>query len=95
MSLSAHGKSTSTVEVTHVSGNGIWVLAGDRELFLPFESFPWFKEQPISSILNVQEVSAGHFHWPEMDVDLTLEIIEHPERFPHIAKTTVQGHGRQ
>ena len=32
------------------------------------------------------EVSPGHFYWPDLDIDLTEEIIEHPERFPLVAK---------
>ncbi|MEN8180825.1 MAG: integron cassette protein, partial [Pseudomonadota bacterium] len=32
--------------------------------------------------------SPGHYYWPEIDVDLTKEIIEHPERFPLSAKIT-------
>jgi hypothetical protein len=46
------------------------------------EDFPWFKDQPVKLILNVEEPSPGHFHWPDIDVDLTAEMIEHPERFP-------------
>jgi len=38
----------------------------------------------------VKEVSPGHFHWPELDIDLTQEIIEHPERFPLSDKSTWQ-----
>ena len=52
---------------------------------MPYDNFPWFKEQPVSVILNVEEQSPGHFYWPELDVDLTEEIIEHPERFPNVA----------
>jgi hypothetical protein len=29
----------------------------------------------------------GHFHWPDLDVDLSLQIIRNPERFPLKAKT--------
>jgi hypothetical protein len=36
--------------------------------------------------LNVEEPRHGHFFWPELDVDLTEEIIEHPDRFPLTAK---------
>lgn len=85
MSLSTPGNATSTVEVTNVSAHGIWLLAHDRELFMPYEVFPWFKDQPVRAIINVQEQNPGHFYWPELDVDLTTEIIEHPERFPNIA----------
>ncbi len=69
-------------EVTHVSSHGIWLLASDREHFLPYEHFPWFKEASISQVLAVEEPAPGHFYWPELDVDLSVEIIEHPERFP-------------
>ena len=82
MNLLAHGKNTSAVEVTNVSAHGVWLLVHNKELFMPDEHFPWFEDQPIKKILNVEEQSPGHFYWPEIDVDLTEEIIEHPERFP-------------
>jgi hypothetical protein len=28
----------------------------------------------------------GHYHWPDLDVDLTLAIIRNPGRFPLTAK---------
>ena len=52
---------------------------------MSYEDFPWFENYPIRSVLNVQEVSPGHFYWPDIDVDLTEEIIEHPECFPLVA----------
>ncbi|NOX19677.1 MAG: DUF2442 domain-containing protein [Nitrospirae bacterium] len=81
------GRNGLKVEVTNISSHGIWLLAGDKELFLSYEDFPWFKDVSINKILNVQEISPGHFYWPDLDIDLTLEIIEHPERFPLKAKT--------
>ena len=79
------GKRTSAVEVTNVSSQGLWLLAGGRELFLPYDKFPWFGDATVKQILNVQEPSPGHFHWPDLDVDLGIESIEHPERFPLLA----------
>lgn len=76
------GKNTASVEVSHISGNGVWLLTDDRELFMSYENFPWFKDAPIGKILNVEETRPGHFYWPDLDVDLTPEIIEHPEQFP-------------
>ena len=88
MSSLMHGNSTSAVEVTHISIHGIWLLAHDKELFIPYEDFPWFKNQTVQSIMNVEEQSPGHFYWPDIDVDLTEEIIEHPDHFPLKAKST-------
>ncbi len=82
MNSLTHGKSTSAVEVTNVSAHGVWLLAHGQELFMSYEDFPWLKEQPIEAVLNVEEQSPGHFYWPVIEVDLTREIIEHPERFP-------------
>ena len=82
MSSKTLGKNIASVEVTHISGNGVWLLTGDRELFMSYDNFPWFKDAPVGKILNVEEPRSGHFYWPDLDVDLTDEIIEHPEQFP-------------
>ena len=86
MSSSGPGTIGSEVEVTNISAHGIWLLIRNRELFMSYDDFPWFKDQPVSSISKVEEHSPGHFHWPDIDVDLTVEMIAHPERFPLKAK---------
>ena len=78
----ALGKNTATVEVTHISGKGVWLLAQDREMFMSYADFPWFKDATVEKILNVREPHGGHYYWPDLDVDLTDEIIEHPEKYP-------------
>jgi hypothetical protein len=40
----------------------------------------------VAAILKVEEPRQGHFYWPDLDVDLTEEIIGHPERYPLVAK---------
>lgn len=87
MSSSELGEHTSAVEITNVSSHGIWMLVRGEELFLPYAEFPWFREQPLSAVLNVEEPTENHFHWPEIDVDLSREIIDHPERYPNKAKS--------
>jgi len=84
----ALGSSTSEPEVTHISRHGFWLLLADKELFLPFSEFPWFKEAPVSAILNVEWPQPHHLYWPNLDVDLTVESIEHPERFPLVARSS-------
>jgi hypothetical protein len=69
-----------------VSSHGVWLLAHGKELFMSYQDFPWFKDASISQVLHVEEPSPGHFHWPDLDIDLTEEIIEQPERFPLKAK---------
>ena len=85
--LLKHGRNTLETEVTNISNHGLWILAGDKELFLPYEQFPWFKDKTINDITKVESFGEGHLYWENLDVDLSLEMIEHPERFPLQART--------
>ena len=76
------GIGTSSVEVTNVSPHGVWLLTPEEELFLSYENFPWLKDVPLRHILNVQEPTPGHYYWPDLDVDVGMETIRLPERFP-------------
>jgi hypothetical protein len=80
------GKRTSDVEITNVSKHGFWLLIGAKERFVPFEQFPWFRDAPIGHLLNVELPSAHHLYWPDLDVDIAVESLDHPDRFPLIGK---------
>jgi hypothetical protein len=80
------GKSTSVAEVTNISANGFWLLVDERELFVPFKQFPWFRGATIRQILHVQRPHKHHLHWPDLDVDLAVDSVEHPERYPLVSK---------
>jgi hypothetical protein len=54
-------------------------------MFLSYEDFPWFKDVPLGKILNVEEPVSNHFYWPDLDIDLSLDIIQNPERFPLVS----------
>lgn len=76
------GANTSPAEVTNISAHGLWLYVNGREHFLSYEANPWFKTATVAQILNVQLLHGHHLHWPDLDVDLEIEALEHPERFP-------------
>ena len=80
------GRHTSAVEITNVSVHGFWLLIEDKEHFVSFDQFPWFRDAAIGQFVNVELPSAHHLYWPDLDVDLAVESIEHPERFPLVSK---------
>lgn len=88
MTSAALGASTSQVEVTNISQHGFWLLLGDEELFLPFSEFPWFRDVTVGKILHVELPSPNHLYWPDLDVDLAVDSIRHPERFPLVSRVT-------
>ena len=72
-------------EILNVSPHGVWILAKDKEHFLDYDQFPWFSEQPIAKIFNVELLHGHHLYWKDLDVDLDLDSIEHPEQYPLVA----------
>jgi len=88
MTSAALGASTSPVEVTNISQHGFWLLLDNEELFLPFSEFPWFRDVAVGKILHVELPSSNHLYWPDLDVDLAVESIRHPERFPLVSRVS-------
>jgi hypothetical protein len=88
MNSAALGPNTLVAEVTNVSRHGFWLLLGQEELFIPFSDFPWFASASIEELVNVEWPSPEHLYWPVIDVDLSVESIRHPERFPLVSRTT-------
>jgi hypothetical protein len=86
MKSNAVGEITSQVEVLNISQHGFWIYVNEEELFLPFEHFPWFKEASISAVLNLQLLHQHHLYWPDLDVDLELDSIKSPEKYPLVSK---------
>ena len=82
MTSAVLGRDTSAVEVTNVSKHGFWLLLGQEELFVPFAEFPWFREAPIGKLTDVELPSPHHLYWPALDIDLAVESIRDPKKFP-------------
>jgi hypothetical protein len=74
------------VEVTNVSPHGFWLLVEQREYFVPFKDFPWFRDATIAELMKVDLPSPHHLYWPRLDVDLAVESIDHPERYPLVSR---------
>ena len=79
------GKNISAVEVSSLGPDGFWLLLDDRELFVPFKDFPWFQDARIREIMLVERPSPHHLRWPDLDIDLAVESIESPQRFPLVS----------
>ena len=86
MRSAARGESTLAIEVTNVSGHGFWLLLDGREIFLAFTDFPWFSDATIHQLSRVQRPSRHHLYWPELDVDLAVESLDQPDRYPLVSR---------
>ena len=76
------GKDILKVRVQGVSNLGIWLYAGDEEYFLSYKSYPWFRNATVAQIYNVEFLFGFHLRWPDLDIDLELDSLRHPGKYP-------------
>ena len=81
-----HGTATLGAKGTNVSPHCFWLLLGNEELAVPYAEFPWFKKATIEQLSDVQRPTENHLYWPQLDVDLSVESIRTPERFPLVSR---------
>ena len=75
-----------SVSVLMINAQGIMLTVDGNDYFLSYNRVPWMKDAPISSVLNVQREGLSAIAWPDLDVDLEIESLKHPERYPLIMK---------
>lgn len=81
----SEGSSTSA-SVLMINAQGIMLSVLGNDYFLSYNRIPWMKDAPISSVLNVQMSGSEAIEWPDLDVDLEIESLRPPERYPLVIK---------
>ena len=83
--LKENGTDTS-VKVNAIVSNGIMIEAYGNGYFLPYNSNPWFENAKISDVFNIEPVGRTGIRWDALDVDLAIESLIYPEKYPLIAR---------
>ena len=84
-----NGKDTS-VSVENISLFVIWLFVKGKECFLNYTDYPFFTEQTVKAIQNVKLLHGFHLYWPDLDVDLEIENLENPEKYPLKSKVAIK-----
>lgn len=69
-----------------INSQGIMLSVLGNDYFLSYNRIPWLKDARISDVLNVQISGRSAIAWPALDVDLEIESLKHPERYPLLMK---------
>ena len=86
MNLSKNGMNISKVNVLNISEHGFWIYYDENEYFLPFSKFQWFINATVSQICNIKLLGKKHLYWEDLDIDLSIESIKNPDKYPLISK---------
>ena len=78
----------TSVSVLMINDKGMMISVDNQDYFLSFNRVPWMKDASIRDVLNVKKQGRSAIEWPSLDVDLEIESLKHPERFPLIMKRT-------
>ncbi len=78
----------TSVAVLMINAQGMLISVQGNDYFLSYNRVPWLRDARISSVLNVRMSGPRAIEWPELDVDLEVDSLRHPERYPLIMKRT-------
>jgi hypothetical protein len=75
-------KNSSAAKIQDISQHGIWILVGQQEFFMPFTEFPWFLKATLGQMYHVEFLHEHHLYWPDLDIDIDVDPLRHPDKYP-------------
>ena len=78
--------SNPSANVLMINSQGIMLSVCGNDYFLSYNRIPWMLTASIGDVLNVRMSGRNAIEWPTLNVDLEIESLKHPERYPLIMK---------
>lgn len=69
-----------------INDKGVMISVMGQDYFLSYNRVPWMRDATINEVLNVQMSGKNAIEWPKLDVDLEVDSLRHPERYPLLIK---------
>lgn len=87
MQTTLRNNSNSTLaDVLMINDRGIMISVEGQDYFLSYNRVPWMREATINDVLNVRMSGKNAIEWPQLGVDLEIDSLRHPERYPLLIK---------
>ena len=81
-----NNSAATSASVLMINAQGIMLSVQGNDYFLSYNRIPWMQDAPIRNVLNVQMFGDEAIEWPDLDVDLEIDSLRHPERYPLVIK---------
>ena len=75
-----------SAKVLMINSQGIMLSVLGQDYFVSYNRLPWLRDASVRSVLNIQMTSPRAIEWPDLDVDLEIDCLKHPERYPLVMK---------
>lgn len=75
-----------SASVLMINGDGIMLSVAGHDYFLSYNRVPWMRDASISSVLDVRMSGRNAIEWPALEIDLEIDSLKHPERYPLVIK---------
>lgn len=77
---------TTSVSVLMINSQGLMLSVLGNDYFVSYNRLPWLQDARVADVLNVRMSGKHAIEWPALDIDLEVESLQHPERFPLVMK---------
>ena len=81
-----NNSNSTSVSVLMINSQGIMLSVLGNDYFISYNRMPWLQDASIRSVLNVRMSGPEAIEWPDLDVDLEIDSLRHPERYPLVIK---------
>ena len=77
---------STLADVLMINDRGIMISVQGQDYFLSYNRVPWMRDATINEVLDVRMSGKNAIEWPKLDVDLEIDSLRHPERYPLLIK---------
>jgi len=86
--ISKQNTKPTSANVRSIMPDGIFLSVLGSDYYLSYDRLPWFKDAKISDIFNVEMYGTDGIRWDALDVELEIDSLKYPERYPLVIKRT-------
>lgn len=81
-----HNTRSTLASVLMINEQGLMLSVLGNDYFVSYNRLPWMRNASVSDVLNVKMSGKHAIEWPALDIDLEVESLKHPERYPLVMK---------
>ncbi len=75
-----------SASVLMINNQGVMISVEGNDYFLSYNRVPWLKDATVRNILNIKMSGKNAVEWPDLDIDLEIDSLKHPERYPLVMR---------